>query len=115
MPDSASLRLRAERVIARVTARLPAPVRAEIDRLPILLLDRPVEGDDPDLLGIYESFEDDAVSESLGPLVLFLQNIYDECRYHRTSFEAEIELTFLHELGHHLGWDEDDLASRGLE
>ena len=30
------------------------------------------------------------------------------------SLVEELRITLLHEIGHHLGWDEDDLAARGL-
>jgi predicted Zn-dependent protease with MMP-like domain len=30
------------------------------------------------------------------------------------DFTDEVRVTYLHELGHHLGWDEDDLEGRGL-
>ena len=30
-------------------------------------------------------------------------------------FRDECRLTYLHELGHYLGWDEDDLTARGLD
>jgi predicted Zn-dependent protease with MMP-like domain len=30
-------------------------------------------------------------------------------------FRDEVRLTYLHELGHYLGWDEDELAARGLD
>jgi len=30
-------------------------------------------------------------------------------------FREEVERTYLHELGHYLGWDEDDVAARGLD
>ena len=30
------------------------------------------------------------------------------------SFEEEVGITFMHELGHYLGLDEDDLDERGL-
>jgi predicted Zn-dependent protease with MMP-like domain len=29
-------------------------------------------------------------------------------------FEDKVRITYLHELGHHLGLDEDDLEERGL-
>jgi predicted Zn-dependent protease with MMP-like domain len=31
------------------------------------------------------------------------------------AFRAEARLTFLHELGHYLGWDEDQVSARGLD
>ena len=30
-------------------------------------------------------------------------------------YRDEVRLTYLHELGHYLGWDEDEIAERGLE
>jgi predicted Zn-dependent protease with MMP-like domain len=32
----------------------------------------------------------------------------------RRELEEEIRITVLHEIGHHLGWDEEELAERGL-
>ena len=31
------------------------------------------------------------------------------------AFREETRLTYLHELGHYLGWGEDELAARGLD
>jgi predicted Zn-dependent protease with MMP-like domain len=31
------------------------------------------------------------------------------------TFRKEVRLTYLHELGHYLGWDEDQVAAHGLE
>jgi len=30
-------------------------------------------------------------------------------------YREEVRVTYLHELGHYLGWDEDDLTARGLD
>ena len=32
----------------------------------------------------------------------------------RDELREELKVTLLHEIGHHLGWDEDDLEKRGL-
>ena len=36
------------------------------------------------------------------------------CADEGEDFDDEVRLTYLHELGHHLGWDEGDLEARGL-
>ncbi len=71
--------------------------------------------DDPEILGIYGHFVPGEVSEANGPIILYLLTIEDYCREEGVDFDAEVRLTYLHELGHHFGWDEDDLAERGLD
>jgi len=68
-----------------------------------------------ELLGEYLSFEEDRLSEQNGPIVLYLGAIQLFCEEEAASFEEETRVTYLHELGHHFGWDEDDLAERGLD
>ena len=47
-------------------------------------------------------------------ILLFLDNLWAFAEADRESFAEEVETTFLHELGHYLGLDEDDVADRGL-
>lgn len=67
-----------------------------------------------ELLGEYLSFEEDRLSEQNGPIVLYLGAIQLFCEEECVSFKEETRVTYLHELGHHFGWDEDELAERGL-
>jgi predicted Zn-dependent protease with MMP-like domain len=48
-------------------------------------------------------------------IILFLENIWDVAETDEKLFRDEVRTTFLHELGHYLGLDEDDLTERGLE
>jgi predicted Zn-dependent protease with MMP-like domain len=48
-------------------------------------------------------------------VLLFLENIWDYAEADVQIFREEVRLTYLHELGHYLGWDEEDLAARGLD
>jgi predicted Zn-dependent protease with MMP-like domain len=48
-------------------------------------------------------------------IILFLENIWDQAEGDGNVFRGEIRTTFLHELGHFFGLDEDDLTERGLE
>ena len=34
--------------------------------------------------------------------------------YQRTVFLREVQITYLHELGHYFGWDEEEIANVGL-
>jgi predicted Zn-dependent protease with MMP-like domain len=46
---------------------------------------------------------------------LFLENLWDFAEGDEKIFCEEVQTTFLHELGHFFGLDEDDLTERGLE
>ena len=53
---------------------------------------------------------------SLPPqIILFLENLWDFAEGDEEIFRDEVHTTFLHELGHYLGLDEDELTERGLE
>ena len=74
------------------------------------------EGLEPDLLGL---FQGDARGEEPGAgppqILLYTANLWDYAGGDTSTYREEVRVTFLHELGHYLGWEEDDLASRGLE
>jgi predicted Zn-dependent protease with MMP-like domain len=106
------LKDRAQRVVEQTIAELPPEILAEARKVPVLFEQRCQ--DDPDVLGIYGHFEPGEVSPANGPIVLYLAAIDDFCAEEGEDFATEVRLTFLHELGHHLGWDEDDLEARGL-
>ena len=106
------LKARAGRVIASTLAQLPAEIQAEARGVPCLFQD--YNEDDPDLLGIYSEFAPGEVSEANGPIIIYLGAIEEYCAEEGGDFEDEVRLTFLHELGHHFGWDEGELEERGL-
>ncbi len=54
------------------------------------------------------------VSVANGPIILYPAAVEDFCEDEGGDLAEEIRLTYLHELGHHLGWDEGDLEARGL-
>jgi len=73
---------------------------------------------DPQILGLFvgRSLLDRSVSESgtmPNAMYLFQRNL-ERSATTRQELEDEIRITVLHEIGHHLGWDEDDLEARGL-
>ena len=77
------------------------------------------EGIEPDTLGVFTgpAFGDEVHSASPLPpqIILFLDNLWDFAEADEDTFLDEVHTTYLHELGHYLGLDEDDLFERGLE
>lgn len=110
--------------IAATVADLPPEIRPHAQRIPVLYHARPsaaILGDEfePDILGL---FVGPAHSDHLGEghdlptqILLFLGNLWDFAEHHRETFLDEVHVTYLHELGHYFGWDEDDLAARELD
>lgn len=48
-------------------------------------------------------------------ILLYLDNLWDFAEEDVEVFRDEVRVTYLHELGHFLGWDEDQLTARGLD
>jgi len=48
-------------------------------------------------------------------IILYVENLWDYAEGDRAIFRDEARLTYLHELGHYFGWDEDELTARGLD
>ena len=48
-------------------------------------------------------------------ILLYLENLWDFAEDDVEIFRDEVRLTYLHELGHFLGWGEDELTARGLD
>ena len=104
---------RATQVLDQTVQALPGPIRAEVGKLTILLDVFPPE-EDAENLGFYHGFTPGEVADSEKCVQLFVGSICNYCEEEGLDFEEEVRLTFLHELGHHLGLDEDDIEMRGL-
>jgi predicted Zn-dependent protease with MMP-like domain len=103
---------------------LPAPLRERAQALPVSLERCPNaaqrrDGIEADTLGLFVGREFADEETANGPLppqiILFLENIWDMAEGDEECFRDEVRTTYLHELGHYLGLDEDDLFDRGLE
>ena len=103
---------RADKIITQTVASLPTPVRDQAKPIATLLEKWPA--DDSDMLGQFHGFEPTHISQTCGPLFIFIGPLYEYCLEENLDFEDEVRITYLHELGHHLGLDEDDLEERGL-
>ena len=71
-----------------------------------------------DLLGLFSGEAYSEIGETLVPgpaqIHLFLRNLWDEADGEPDRFAEEVRITYLHELGHYLGWDEDEINARGI-
>ncbi len=121
---SRRLREIAERGVRRLRDELPAPLRRRAEEVVVLFFDFPAselleEGFEDDLLGLFEG-ETAGASYSEGAnlppqISLFLQNLWDYAGFDVRIFQEEVERTYLHELGHFLGLNEEDLRQRDLD
>jgi predicted Zn-dependent protease with MMP-like domain len=114
----------AEQTVAAARRRLPADIREAAAAVPVCFEPRPndalvAEGSEPDLLGLFVGHEHGAELTDAQPLppqiLLFVDNIWDYAEGDVEAYRDEVRLTYLHELGHYLGWDEDEIARRGLD
>jgi predicted Zn-dependent protease with MMP-like domain len=112
--DWSALKSRAEKIISETVAALPNVVKKETGNIPCLFHKWSPELRGGGALAAYVGFEDGVVSQSGGPIILFLGNLNEYCRRKNLDFDEEVRRTYLHELGHHLGWDEAELRRRGL-
>jgi len=108
--------------VATTLAALPAPLREPAARLPVTCESIPnrelqADGIEADTLGLFcgPDFADQEHSPLPPQIILFLENLWDQAGADEKIFRAEVRTTYLHELGHYLGLDEDELADRGLE
>ena len=105
-------------------AALPEPLRDRAQALPVTFERHPDaahrrDGIEPDTLGLFvgpEFADEESTALPLPPqIILFLENLWDLAEAEEEVFREEVRTTYMHELGHYLGLDEDDLFERGLE
>lgn len=113
----------AEAEIARLANSLPREIRTALNQLPVHLMARP-DADIAnelgyDLLGLFSGEALHERGETLLPtppqIHLYFENIWEEAGHDLAKYRSEIRITLLHELGHYLGWDEDDMEQHGID
>ncbi len=77
------------------------------------------EGFEPDILGLFtgnpHGTEFTADDPAPPQILLYLESLWDFAEEDVEIFREEVRLTYLHELGHYLGWGENELTARGLD
>ncbi len=108
--------------VEKVLSELPRSLREQAMKLPVTFerqpnVDLQADGIEADTLGLFvgPDFADEEHVPMPPQIILFLENIWDVAETDEKIFRDEVRTTFLHELGHYLGLEEDDLTERGLE
>lgn len=110
--------------VAATQRKLPPEIRPLARAVPVHFETGPdasvlAEGFEPDILGLFTGnpHGTELAHDQPDPpqILLYLENLWDLAEGDVAAFRAETRLTYLHELGHYLGWDEDELAARGLD
>jgi predicted Zn-dependent protease with MMP-like domain len=77
------------------------------------------EGFEPDILGLFTGSPHGTEFSQDNPappqILLYIESLWDFAENDVEIFRDEVRLTYLHELGHYLGWGEDELTARGLD
>ena len=114
----------AHQTVAATIQELPAHLRQHVEKLPVTYERVPApelcaDGIEPDTLGLFvgQAFPDTVSGSEVIPaqIILYLENIRAYTEDDPDLYREEIQTTFLHELGHYLGLNEDDLADRDLD
>jgi predicted Zn-dependent protease with MMP-like domain len=115
----------AQRVVRVTMHRLPERIKTAVRpcRIELEWIDDCIAaGEDlpgDDLLGLFEgaSLSDPTPDDldSLPRIRLFLDSLWDYAEGDPEVFRQEVRITLLHELGHYLGLNEDQVADMGLE
>ena len=107
--------------VQRALGKLPPDVRGAAKECAVhfeemAALDEPDL--DEDTLGLFEGNNrlDPPPSEpaEMPRIRLFMDNLWDFAEGDDEFFRDEVRITFLHELGHYLGWDEAKIEEMGL-
>jgi predicted Zn-dependent protease with MMP-like domain len=111
-----------ERVVDDVLDALPEWVLDQIDNLIVVVEDKPSREQDPDgdgLLGLYEGVSlAERSADYWGAMpdqITVFRVPHLALHLPRPEMEAEIRKTVLHEIGHHLGIDDDRLHELGWD
>jgi predicted Zn-dependent protease with MMP-like domain len=114
--------------VERAFEALPDQVRRYLSNVPVTVEDLPAAHDllesdpplPPTILGLFrgapygQKLSSDPWSHLPSSIVLYQRNL-ERAAGSRAGLEEEIATTLLHEVGHFLGLDEDELGARGLD
>ena len=107
--------------VAATVAELPDDLRPRAAALPVSYERVPgqvliEDGVAPDTLGLFVggefAFEDEVPLPA--QILLYLENIFAMVEGDEEEFLEEVHITYIHELGHYLGLNEEELDERGL-
>jgi predicted Zn-dependent protease with MMP-like domain len=106
----------AQAEVHETLAALPRELCQKVDAVPVFLeacpdADDVASGVEPDTLGYFDEGSPEAPTPRIR---LWLENIWDYADGDEEIFREEVHTTLLHEIGHLLGWGEEEIEERGL-
>jgi len=112
----------AEAEVERIRSQLPPEIRELAEAVPVHFPGRPDAETaaelGEDLLGLFSGEPYAEIGETLVPIPaqihLFLDNLWWDAEGDTDRFIEEVRITYLHELGHYLGWDEAEVDARRI-
>ena len=108
----------AQQQIAEIQRALPEPIRTRATEVPVFF-SRATDEKSGTLLRIFEGYTlmegPPAQPDEMPRITLFIDTLAQAANYRRKVFLREVRVTYLHELGHYFGWDEEQIANVGLE
>ena len=113
----------AQEEVRATLAELPEELRERALPLPVVFERVPsaelvADAIEEDTLGLFvgEAFPDGEGGPSPLPpqVILFLENLWDYAEGDEETYLDEVHVTYIHELGHYLGLNEEELGERGL-
>lgn len=122
--DPARLTQTAADTVGAAQRQLPPDIRAVARNVIVHYENAPsddliAEGFEPDILGLFSGSphgSELALDTPTPPQIfLYLESLWEFAEGDIEVFREEVRVTYLHELGHYLGWDEDELTARGLD
>ena len=114
-------RLRFERLVGQALKGLPRKIHDQLDNVEFIVKDEPDLDDcapDEDLFGLYTGTplhdRGSGYTMSVPDVITLFRGPLERAFPDRDDLRAEIRVTLLHEIAHHLGIDEDRVAALGL-
>ena len=103
----------AQRQIVELQGELPESIRAHAREVPVFFSRARGKW-----LGVFQGYSllagAPALPDEMPRITLFIDTLAEAANYRRSVFLREVRKTYLHELGHYFGWNEEQIASVGL-
>lgn len=113
-----------QRLLDRVLASVPEEIREAVGEVPVIVEPKPtleMAGRephlDPEILGLFVGTpvgEKVYAPSGYGNVVVLFQRNLERAGGNRAEVEQQVRITLLHEFGHYLGFDEEDMDRLGL-
>lgn len=118
-------RARFRRLVEQAVRSLPVSIRDRLDNVEIVVEDEPTaeqrrahKSDDGELFGLYEGTplteRGSSYTLVVPDRIVIFRGPLERAFTDPSEIAEEVRITVLHELAHHLGFDEDRIADLGL-